>query len=399
MAIDMNVSAPLYVQVANDIKAKIVSGALKAGDQLATQSELAKQYSVSLITIKKAISELIREGVVYARAGKGTYITKSTNRVDFSKLKTIGFVLRDLESPFFSRILSSVEKTLSEERYNLLLSSTAGRDDKEDTMIQHFLEIGVSGLIIASMSREYIASPIIRQLHREHFPYVVVSYIADEDITYVGTDHEEGAFIATEHLISLGYKKIGYINGVSGERGSLLGDLRKKGFLRALHHHKMEYSPKYEYRFQLRGEWNDYQSGYQIGLEFSSASDRPDAIFAFDDLSALGFQKAVLDKGLGVPKDIAIVGFDDIRRGVTAPVPLTTVHQPLAEIGEAAVDILLRTITGQPVQTRRILKPSLVIRESCGAILHKSDKHSAVRGFGKINSLQFKPSRRKTQKG
>lgn len=360
---------PLYVQVANDIKAKIASGVLKAGDQLATQSELADQYSVSLITIKKALSDLSREGAIYARAGKGTYVASRTNRVDFTKLKTVGFVLRDLESPFFSKILSGVEKELASEKYNLLLSSTAGKDDREDMMIQHFLEIGVSGLIIASMSREYIASPIIRRLHRESFPYVVVSYVADEDISYVGTDHEEGAFLATQHLIKLGYKKIGYVNAVNGERGSLLGDLRKMGLLRALNQYKIGYNPQYEYRYQLRGEWDDYQSGYELGLEFFASSNRPEAIFAFDDLSALGFQKAVLDKGLRVPNDVALVGFDDIRRGVTAPVPLTTIHQPLAEIGGLAVDTLLRKITGQPVQTRRILKPTLVVRESCGAKL------------------------------
>jgi DNA-binding LacI/PurR family transcriptional regulator len=369
MVLDERNQEPLYAQVANDIKVKIAAGVLKSGDQLSTQSELADQYSVSLITIKKALSELSREGVVYGRAGKGTFVASRTNRVDFTKLKTVGFVLRDLESPFFSRILSSVEKELSAEKYNLLLSSTAGREDREDSLIQHFLEIGVSGLIIASMSREYIASPIIRKLHRENFPYVVVSYIADEDIAYVGTDHEEGAFIATQHLIKLGYTKIGYINGVSGERGSLLGDLRKKGFLRALQVHGVEYNPAYEYRFQLRGEWNDYQSGYNIGLEFSGSPNRPEAVFAFDDLSALGFEKAMLDRELRVPQDIAIVGFDDIRRGVTAPVPLTTVHQPLREIGQVAIDILVKRITGQPVQTRRILKPTLVVRESCGAKL------------------------------
>jgi DNA-binding LacI/PurR family transcriptional regulator len=134
----------------------------------------------------------------------------------------------------------------------------------------------------------------------------------------------------------------------------------------------LAYDPKHEYRFQVHGEWNDYQSGYDIGLELSGTPDRPEAIFVFDDLSALGFQKAVLDRGLRVPQDIAIVGFDDIRRAVTAPVPLTTVHQPLAEVGQNAVDILLNKINRHPVQTRRILKPTLVVRESCGAQLHDS---------------------------
>lgn len=371
MAIDLNNPQPLYIQIANDIKAKIASGKLQVGDRLTSQNELVNEYSVSLITVKKALADLNREGVIYSRVGKGTYVANRANHVDFTKLRTIGFVLRDLESPFFSRILPSAEKKLSEKKFNLLLSSTAGIAEKEESMIQHFLEIGVNGLIIASMSREYIASPVIRKLHEENFPYVVVSYMVDEDISYVGTDHEEGAFIATQHLIKLGYDRIGYLNGIHDEGSSLLGELRKKGYLGALSRYGIVYNSEFEYKFRLGGEWNDYESGYKIGLQFVDSSNHPDAIFAFDDLAALGFQKAVLDSGLRVPQDVAIVGFDDIRRGVTAPVPLTTVHQPLAEVGEIAVDILFKRITGQPVQNRRILKPTLIVRESCGAKLRQ----------------------------
>lgn len=371
MSIDVKNPELLYIQVTNDIKAKIASGKLRVGDQLTSQNELANEYSVSLITIKKALADLNREGVIYTRIGKGSFVSNTATHVDFTKLKTIGFVLKDLESPFFSRILASVEKKLSEEKYNLLLSSTAGKEDREESMIQHFLEIGVNGLIIASMSREYIASPIIRKLHEEKFPYVVVSYIADEDISYVGTDHEQGAFIATQHLIKLDYKKIGYINGIHGEKGSLLGNLRKKGYLAALKQYNVAYNPDYEYMFQLRGEWNDYQSGYEIGVQFVNSSNRPEALFAFDDLSALGFEKAVLENGLQVPHDVALVGFDDIKRGVSAPVPLTTVHQPMLEIGEVAVDMIHKKITGQPFQSRILLKPTLIIRDSCGAKLRQ----------------------------
>lgn len=366
MAIDLKSSVHLYVQVTNDLKSKIESGKLKVGDRLPPQSEIAEAYDVSLITIKKAFVDLNREGVIYSRVGKGTYISNRTTHVDFSKCRAVGFVLRDLDSPFFSRIVAGAEKRLSQEKFNCLLSSTAGKAEMEDSMIQHFLEIGVSGLIIASMSREYMASPAIRSLEAEKFPYAVVSYMVDEDISYVGTDHEEGAFLATQHLIKLGYKKIGYINGIHDEGSSLLGELRKKGFLLALRKYNVEYHPEYEYRFRLCSEWNDYQSGYDIGLQFIETSEKPEAVFAFDDLSALGFQKAIIDNGFKVPQDVAIVGFDDIRRGGSAPVPLTTIHQPTYEIGQIAVDMVIKKITGQPVNNRVILRPSLIVRESCG---------------------------------
>jgi DNA-binding LacI/PurR family transcriptional regulator len=367
VTIDVENPQPLYIQVADAIKKSIASGKLQVGDRLPSQKSLASEFSVSLITIKTAMADLNREGVIYGRVGKGSFISNSVTHVDFSKSKSIGFVLQDIDSPFFSRILASVEKNLSEEKYNLLLTSTAGEKEREENMIQHLLDIGVSGLIVASMSREYRASPIIRKLHEQKFPYVVVSYLVDEDISYVGVDHELGAFIATQHLTRLGYTKIGYLNGIRGEQGSLLGNLRKKGFLTALKQSNIEYNPDYEYMFQLRGEWNDYQSGYDIGLQFSQKINRPEAIFAFDDLSALGFEKAVLEQGLRVPQDVALVGFDDIKRGVSAPVPLTTIHQPTTEIGKVAVDVIHKKITGQPYQSRILLKPTLVVRDSCGA--------------------------------
>ncbi len=369
MGIDLNNPEPLYRQISNDIKAKIAAGTLKTGDQLASQNELADEYDVSLITIKKALADLAKEGVVYSRVGKGTYVANQETHVDFAKSKTIGFVLRDLESPFFSRILSSVEKTLAEKEYNLLLSSTAGKTDKEESIIKHFLQIGVSGLIIASMSRENYASPVIRKLQEENYPYVFVSYIADEDISYVGTDHEEGAFVAVRHLLKLGYSKIGYING---ESGSLLGELRKKGLLRALNMSDIQFNPDFEYRLKLRGEWHDFQSGYEIGAEFVNSTDRPEAIFAYNDLSALGFQKAILENGLSIPDDVALVGFDNIKRGALAAVPLTTINQPAEEIGELAVEMVVRKIRNEPVNSRQILKPELIVRDSCGAGIKSS---------------------------
>lgn len=361
MPIDQKKSTPLYLQIVDDLCKQIALGKLRPGSKIRSQSELAEDYGVSMITVKKALWEMTKDGILYSRVGKGTYVSEESPLTERKEFKSIGFVLTDLKSPFFSRILESVEKKAGVMGFSLLLSSSQNKVEKEEFLIQDYRDMGVRGLIIASMDHIYTANPIIRQLDNDNFPYVVVSFITDPDICFVGTDHEEGGFIATEHLISNGYKKIGYING---EQGNLCGDERKKGYIRALKHHGIDYNEQFEYRLPFGGEWNDFRSGYEIGQKFAQETNRPEAVFAYNDLVALGFQKAVLEGGLSIPNDIAIVGFDNIDQCSTAAVPLTTISQPTDRIGNIAVDVLYRKCRGEEVETRQVLKPKLVIRDS-----------------------------------
>ena len=369
MTIDFTNPKPLYRQIADNIKAKIDEGQLKIGDQLASQKELADEYQVSMITVKKAIADLINEGILFSRVGKGTFVAKKTIPIRLSKSPTIGIVLRDIDNPFFSLIAQGFENRAYQEGYNILLSNSSNRMDKEEKQIKHFLELGVNGLIIASMSHVYQKTATIEKLHRDRFPYVMVSYSKDKNVYFVGTDHEKGGYIAARHLVKLGYKKIGYINA---EQGNPIGKLRKKGFLRALQEKNIPVKKNYEFRLQFRGDWDDYFSGYEIGEAFIKLKDIPEAMFVYKDLAALGFQRALLNHGVSVPGDVAIVGFDDIKRGVVAPVPLTTIHQPTARIGELAFELIKKQIDNESIENPYIiLEPSLVIRDSCGA-KHKS---------------------------
>lgn len=364
MAIDLQDPTPLYRQIVEDINEQIKSGELKPGDRIASQTDQAQQYGVSLITIKKAMAYLVNKGVLYSRVGKGTFVARTPQRVDHASHPSVGLVLRDLKNPFFSLVVQSIEKKTSELRYNLMLTSSADREEQEELQIAHFRDIGVSGMIIASMGHQHQATNGILQLQKEKFPFVMVSYVKNEDISYIGTDHVYGAQIATEHLIRLGYKRIGYINS---EEGDVLGDLRQQGYERALKSNGYQVDKENTYRLPFQGIWNQYQAGYQVGVQFAKLPNRPDAIFAFNDLIALGFEQAVLTQGLKVPEDVAIVGFDDIERNLYAPVPLTTVHPPTSRIGTLAVETLLKMIGGDQSVTRTFLRPQLVIRESCGA--------------------------------
>jgi DNA-binding LacI/PurR family transcriptional regulator len=364
MMIDFQDPTPLYRQIVADIEEQVASGRLKPGDRIAPQNKLAKQYDVSLITVKKALAELANKGIIYSRVGKGTFVAETPKSGNQAPHKSIGLVLRDLNNPYFSLVVQGVEGKASELGYNLLLSSSSDQEAKEETQIAHFLEIGVSGMIIASMGHHHQATPGILQLQKQKHPFVMVSYVQNEDISYIGTDHVYGAYIATEHLISLGYKQIGYINS---EEGDALGDLRQKGYERALKEYGHAVSKDYIYQLPIEGVWNQYQAGYQLGIQIAELKSRPDAIFIYNDLIALGFEQAVLNQKVTVPEDIAIVGFDDIERNLYAPVPLTTVRPPTSTIGALAVETLIKMIGGDPGVTRTFLRPELIVRDSCGA--------------------------------
>jgi DNA-binding LacI/PurR family transcriptional regulator len=279
--------------------------------------------------------------------------------------RSIGIVLSNLRSAFFSLIVQAVEEAAYRNGYSVLFSNTGGQPEKEERQVHHFRKIGASGLIIASLRHVFHATPTIQLLRREGFPFVMVSYMDDREIPFVGTDHEEGGYLAAQHLVSLGYQRIGYLNA---ERGHLVGELRKKGFFRALREGGREPDPRFLYRLRVHGVRDYYRAGIEFGHRFlRAAGQRPDALFIYNDPAALGFEKVVLEAGLRIPEDIAIVGFDNIEQGEYAAVALSTVQQPIARIGAKAFDVLLSRIEGRAHEVRTVFRPELVVRESCGA--------------------------------
>ncbi|MFA6456340.1 MAG: GntR family transcriptional regulator [Bacteroidota bacterium] len=371
MPIELNNATPLYRQIVDDIKSQIASKKLKVGDKIGSHSELADHYGVSFITVKKALATMIYEGIAFSRVGMGTYVAKSLLESDQREQQTIGLVFRDIRSPFFSRVMHSVEEAAYTLGYHVLISNSSGKAEREDSQIARFRKFGVKGMIIASMTHEYHATPAIKRLQQERFPFVMVSYIADNDIPFVGCDHELGGFMATNYLINLGYQRIGYING---ERGNEVGNLRLQGYKRALKSHGRQMHDHLQFHLRQRGEWYDYQSGYEIGKQFTHLKTKPDAMFVYNDLAALGFEYAILEQGLRVPEDVAIVGFDDIESGQFAAKPLTTIQQPTDVIGRQAMNLLVKQIEGKNAPLRQILKPKLIIRESCGKRRTKKSK-------------------------
>lgn len=371
VAIDFTKPTPLYKQIVDHIKSQIDCGEIHAGEQLDSQQSLASKYHVSLITIKRALNELINEKVLFSRIGKGTYVSTETIKSTFDEHVNIGLLLRDLNSPYFSRVIETIENRASELGFNLLVATSSNSPEKEDQIIKRFLEVGVHGLIIGMTTSRFKGTDIIQEMHAKDFPYVIISYVENDDLNYISTDHQYGAYLATEHLIKIGAQRIGYI---STEEGYPLGEVRKRGFLEALDEYNKAYYPELEFRVKGRGEWQEYDSGYQIGQEVINASHPPEAMFIYNDLTALGFQKFLLEKGMRIPDDIAIIGFDNIMRGQIAPIPLSTIEQPITLIGKKAVDSIYSIKQNQEVEFPIILRPTLIVRESTNGNIKKSER-------------------------
>lgn len=371
--LNFNDPTPLYEQIEKDIKEKIENGELNEGDQIGSQNELAKSYNVSVITVKKALLNLITNGYLYARVGKGTYVAKGSTEKQrkFGEHKTIGLVLRDLKHPFFSMIAQSIEEKAYELNYTILLSGSSNKIEKEESQINHFKSLGVDGLIIASLSLEYMATPYLQELHDENFPYVMISYMHDPQYWFVGSDHELGGYMATEHLIKLGYKNIGYVHL---GKGNLLSEVRKNGYSRALTDNDIPFDSHKIYSLGTEaydtGE-DRAELGYQFGKRFEEMDDKPEALFFYNDTAAIGFMKYLNEVGINVPGDIAVVGYDDVELASYAPVPLTTIKQPVQKISSKAVEVVDKRINGQEAINRTIFKPELIVRESCGTQLKK----------------------------
>lgn len=366
MRLDPDAPVPLYQQVAADLRRQIMGGEMEVGTQIPPHRELAVAYGVSIITINKALSGLVSDGLLYSHVGRGTFVAvRPATITGTAATPTIGFVLRDLSSPFFSLVAHGAQQRADALGVGLLFASSSNRLDREEEQIRRLRALGVHGLIIVSMSRTYRIGEAIQALHDERYPYVMVSYTEGDDVPFVGVDLEQAGYLATQHLISLGHERIGY---VAEKVGSLNGVLRGQGYRRAMDEAGLPIHADLLLEYPLEGEWNDYQSGVAVAGQIAAMTQKPDAMFVFNDLGALGLQDGLLDRGIRVPEEVSVVGVDDIELAGRARIPLTTVRQPMDRIGAQALDTVLARIRGERPQVRQLLAPVLVVRASCGSL-------------------------------
>ncbi|MBI4232425.1 LacI family DNA-binding transcriptional regulator, partial [Candidatus Peregrinibacteria bacterium] len=317
---------------------------------------------------KKMILEFIQEEKYTSNGIARSLVLKRT--------KTLGVVLPCITHSFFPKVTRAIEDKANEEGYHVILCHNNGSYEKEEREIENLREKRVDGMII-TVPIDRDTPDIYIDLQKRRIPFVLLdSCIEGFDCDFVGSDDVAGAFEAIEHLIKLGHRGIAY---VGGHPNSSPHRNRLKGYRKALEEYGIGFDPQMVFEGGFEEE-----DGTRLSEEVLQSKKKPTAIFAVDDPVAIGVYFALKDKGVRIPEDMALVGYAGINEGRYLEVPLTTVVQPVKEIGKTAAEMLIEMIqnknnNGRNHMPRKVfLKPELIVRKSCGACVVSNERGDEI---------------------
>ncbi|MGE5549105.1 MAG: LacI family DNA-binding transcriptional regulator [Bacteroidota bacterium] len=331
---------------------------------MATIRDVAKLAGVSFKTVSRVINNdpyvstetLAKVKRVIEELGYRPNINARGLAVNRTFL--IGLVIPEITSAAYAMMIHGVEEVSSSQDYRLVLCSTRHSRKKEASLFESLAAARrVDGILFFS---NHIDTSYITRMKEFDMPFVVIDRdVEDEAIPCVYTNNRDGVHRTTSHLISTGRSRIAYITPVIDTCTTVE---RLEGYERAMRDHGLDYQGR-----TIVDHTGDRSKGFMAMNQLLARADRPDGVVAFNDLLAIGAMQAIKEHGLRVPEDIAVVGFDDIEAASLVEPALTTVRQPLDEIGQVACKMLLQLINNEDLPIRKaVFDPILVVRESCG---------------------------------
>ncbi|MCK1798084.1 substrate-binding domain-containing protein [Streptomyces sp. XM4193] len=366
---DSFLKGPKYRQIAERLRRDISAGAWAPGEQLPVERELADSLSVSVNTLRRAMSRLVEEGVVQRRQGAGTFVcpddepAAAQTQSASAERRLIG-VLVPSTTYYYPRVVDGIQRVLREARASVLLASSKYDLAIEDSELRAMCETGVHGLLLVP-NLHLMEDPqgYVDRLRGLPVPYVLAERrptdpVPDDPTTYVKTDHGGGVYRAIQHLRTLGHRRI----GLMGRLHTGTSDMVAEGFTDAVRLLDVEPPAGSVLR---RHEWTPAETAEYVR---HCAGEGVTAVFCHGDRDAAALVVHARQNGLAVPEDLAVVAYDDEVAEV-GDVPLTAVSPPKEEVGSLAARLLLdRLEQGATAPTHRVqLQPRLVIRASCGA--------------------------------
>jgi len=324
--------------------------------------DVAALAGVSIATVSRVLNDrpdvapATRELVLNYVRDLGYMSNRNARALAGKQTGLIGLVVPFARDGFFSEIIEGASEAVYERDARLVLCPTHHHKGREVSMLEHLMHGTTDGSLLV-LPLESIAE--LREIQRVDLPFVVIdpSTPLDEDVPVVAATNWAGGRKATEHLIGLGHTRIGVITGFRGWCASID---RLAGYHSALMAAGIPIIPEYvrEADFWIEG-------GGRAARELLALPSRPTAIFAMSDAMAVGTLAAARELGIQVPAELSVVGFDDIAMAALAYPALTTISQPLQEMGRLAVTLLYRQIAGQPLDANRAeLSTKLVVRDS-----------------------------------
>jgi LacI family transcriptional regulator len=329
----------------------------------ATMQDIARDLKVSVVTVSKVlrnqgrISDATRNRVLRRAKELNYQMNWVARSLVTRRTYTIGLLLPEFAHPFFAEIARAVAQTVRPHGYHVVISSFEEDPELEASEIDSLLARQVDGLIIASSQLPSHLN-IFKRVRERETPYILIDRpIAGLRACFVGADNHAIGRLATEHLIAKGCCRIAHLRGPEIR----IADERMEGYRRALA--KGGLRPQSNYI--VSGGHGDC-SGYEGMRQLLSLRPLPDGVFCYNDPVAIGAMKAILEAGLKLPQDIAVVGAGNIRHSDVLSVPLTTIDQGTCRIGMLAAELLIARIGSKcSIRPQQILiPPKLVERES-----------------------------------
>jgi LacI family transcriptional regulator len=330
---------------------------------MATMNDVARVAKVSIATVSHVINgtrfvSAERVERVHAAMQELGYTPDATARsLRVGRTNTIGLVLPDTSNPFFAALARWIDETGFESGYTTILANSDERPEREHRYVSTLVSKRVDGIILAPSRGDH--STLAKLLENARMPLVVVdrdAALPTADV--VLHDNAGGSYAATRHLIELGHTCIGCIAGPADATSAAE---RVKGFRQAM----TEAGLPLPVHAVVEADFH-FSGGREATARLLATEEPFTALFAANDLMAAGAVRALAERGIAVPYDISVIGFDDAPLAEMISPALTTMRQPLQEMAQAAVSLLLARISdgngGPP--TRRVLPTSLVVRES-----------------------------------
>jgi DNA-binding LacI/PurR family transcriptional regulator len=357
---------PKYLRIVESLRSSILAGHYRNGARLPSEAELVRRFGVSRMTAVKAVQQLQQEGLLVRRTGSGTYASE----LDQGRKPVFGLIIPDLgQTEIFEPICKGMAATPNAGGHSLAwghsASPGASKEDEAEHLCQQYIDQRVSGVFFAPVEfgprRDTVNRRVLRALKSAHIPVVlldrcVLDYPARSDYDLVGLDNRRAGFIMTDHLLTQGAQRVGFL-AVEGSAETV--EDRIVGYREALFARGLPYVRERVVRADPTDAATIAAAIHTHGI---------DAFLCANDNTAARLMRTLLGLGISIPGHIRIAGIDDVRYASLLPVPLTTFHQPCLEIGAAAVAAMQDRIANPHLAARSILlNGTLVIRKSCGA--------------------------------
>ena len=321
-----------YYTLMEALKEQILSGTIKPGQKLPSENELTREYALSRHTVRKALALLENEGYITAQHGKGTFCSERVIQRHNSK--------------------------------NIILKNTCNSRSKEEKVLKELLDKPIDGLIIEPSKSQILCRHInlYEMLDKYQIPYVFIQgcYPQMADKPCILMDDCKGGYLLTRHLLETGRRNIIGIFKADDSQGAQ----RHKGYVQALQESGILYDPENVIWFHTE----DRKTKPSLMLSMLLDSKKSvDAAVCYNDQIALAVISMLEEKGISVPEDIAVTGYDNSLIGQSSPIGITTIAHPQEKLGEMAAELILEKIRKVPEEessVKRLISPELIVRES-----------------------------------